>query len=80
MNSDLGDKIVEYDGVFTAIKDIPSSFLRALFGYGHLFSHGREVLPGEWRFTPETCPTSRFGGTWIDRKRLACAGCGLDCT
>lgn len=77
------DDIVDLDGIPTRIRDLPR-LEAALFGYGHVLipSDGREVLPGAWPYTPETCRRAdgTWPGTWIDPEHLACTGCGLDCT
>ena len=84
MALDVGNKTVEINGIETAVKDIPSAFVRAEFGYGHFPGHGREVVDApemNWPHTPETCPTDEVITRWIRADTvLVCTGCGLDCT
>lgn len=79
-----GDMVVEYSGAETRVADLPSTSLRASFGYGHFPGHNRSVVvvPGRtWPHTPETCSTDDYvEGEWLDEQTLVCRGCGLDCT
>ena len=79
------DEIVEFNGMPTAIKNLPVVH-RVLCGMGHdmwlIQREKREVIPGNWPYIPEDC--LRAGETkrvWInDGQDLVCPGCGIDCT
>jgi hypothetical protein len=77
------DEIVIVDAVPARIGDMTWPH-GAPYGYGHMAiykANGREQLPGDWRWTPQTCLAAGGGqGIWIDPEHLACPGCGLDCT
>jgi hypothetical protein len=67
------------------VKEIPSAFERAQFGYGHfpVDIKCRGVVEGDWPYKPDVCPTDAWGGqgVWLNAGSvLACRGCGLDCT
>jgi hypothetical protein len=53
----------------------------ALKGYGHFPGHTRDrnVIEGDWPYTPSTCAPDVVRTKWVD-KFLVCEGCGLDCT
>jgi hypothetical protein len=78
------EEIVSINGKEMPLKDVPYP-ARAMFGYGHpavYKQEGREVQPGDWPHTPETCQRADEGhGEWINGgTTLVCPGCGLDCT
>jgi hypothetical protein len=78
-------EIIIYNGVPTAIEDLPTANLRALAGYGHPEPFHRPVieLPEgiEWAYTPNMClVASGHRGVWVDNEHLACPGCGMDFT
>jgi len=74
------NQVIEVDGVPTRLGDIPYP-LRSMFGYGHIRERGRQVAPGDWPFTPETCERADDGqGVWLTPQLLVCPGCGLDGT
>jgi hypothetical protein len=83
--NNAGEYIVEINGVPTKVKDMKMPAARATFGYGHFPEDIalRPVCPGEWPYTPDTCPTDdyRFDNLWTpDGTTLMCRGCGLDVT
>lgn len=76
-------EIVNVNGQDMPIRDVPYP-LRTMFGYGHhpvYKSENRQVSPGDWPYTPDTCQRADEGeGIWLNPSRLVCPGCGLDCT
>lgn len=84
--TDVGDRLVNYNGEDIKIKDVPSAFERAMLGYGHnpVYVHEeRKVVPSylePYSFTPDTCNTDEVGTKWLGEDMLICSGCGLDVT
>lgn len=85
--SDYADTIVEVDGQYMRIRDVPDDFLRAMWGYGHFPSDlaNRQVVRvagRNWPYTPDTCRVAHYGtqGEWITPEVLVCSGCGMDFT
>jgi hypothetical protein len=76
---------VTYNGVSFTIEDLPTSGLRAMFGYGHPAPFSRAVIlrtdGKQWPYTPNMCLLAgNPKGIWVDPQHLACPGCGLDMT
>jgi hypothetical protein len=78
------NETIDYNGTETMIKDLPSSFLRAEFGFGHFpwDVTNREIHQGIGMYDPETClEADNTKGVWINfGENLVCQGCGLDFT
>lgn len=77
------DAVVGIDGAEMRVRDVPYPD-SVLFGVGHDPSYKaekREVQPGDWPHTPQTCLADEFPNEWRQGGTvLVCTGCGLDCT
>ena len=76
--------MVQHNGQYMKIRDIPDQYVRAGMGVGHWPNHGRSVplfVDRKFPHTPETCLVDIAETEWVNNgKILICCGCGLDVT